>query len=102
MSIIDRREEIYASLGVPPPTAEEAARADRAPPRAQVKPCRFDVPFPTFEDVDARIAAAVAAEHEHMMVLLAHVIAHMQDEAEGLAKVPGPMGPQGVAGSLGP
>jgi len=100
------RDHIYAALGVPPETEEEELsrrqRRDSPPPRAKARERKLDTPLLTIDDVDQRVGLWIAAEHERMMEILAHVLAHLQDdESAALVKVPGPMGPPGQQAALG-
>jgi hypothetical protein len=84
----DYRDHIYAALGVPPESEEEGLarrqRRDGPPPRAPARERKLDTPLLTIDDVDQRVGQWIDAEHERMMEILAHVIAHLQSEAAAL------------------
>jgi hypothetical protein len=103
MAMFDRRDRLYAELGVPPEEPEDAlvrwrrmkAEREEPEPRERVVP-------PTLDDIDRRIGERVAAEHEFMMAIMAEVIAELRSEWEvGAMGPPGPSGPPGEQGPPG-
>src|SRR5262249_19105782 len=103
MAMFERRDRIYAELGVPPEEPEDAWRrmkAEREEPEPRER--KLDVVPPTLDEIDQRIAERIAAEHEFMCGILAEVVAHLQDEWEvGAMGPPGPVGPPGEQGPPG-
>src|SRR6516165_8755386 len=96
MAMSERRDRLYAELGVPPEEPEDAWRRMRAE-REEPEPRERVVP-PTLAEVDQRIAA----EHQFMCDIIAEVVAHLQDEWEkGATGPPGPSGPPGGQGPPG-
>jgi hypothetical protein len=96
----DRRDRLYAELGVPPEEPEDRWRrmkAEREEPES-----RECVVPPTLVEIDQRIAERIAAEHQFMCDIIAEVVAHLQDEWEkGAMGPPGPSGPRGEQGPPG-
>jgi hypothetical protein len=97
--MFDRRDRIYAELGVPPEEPEDAldrwqrmkAEREEPEPRERVVP-------PTLDEIDQRIGERIAAEHQFMCGILAEVVAHLQDEwVVGAMGPPGPAAPAGRA-----
>jgi hypothetical protein len=94
---MDRRDAIYAELGVPPEEPEDAldhrrrlkAEREEPPPRERVAP-----------EIDRRIEERIAAEHELMIAILAEVLAELKNDAE-MRGPPGPSGPRGEEGPPG-
>src|SRR5215467_5864314 len=89
----DRRESIYAALGVPPDTEDALVRWQRLMPKPEPEPKsrRLDTPQVTFDDVDQRVGQAIAAEHQFIMDILTETVAHLQDEIKKeAAGKPGP------------
>src|SRR5215510_3897638 len=101
--MFDRRDRIYAELGVPPEVPKDPLdrwrrmKAEREEPQ----PCERVV-APTLAEIDQRIAERIAAEHQFMCDIIAEVVAHLQDEWEkGAMGPPGPSGPRGEQGPTG-
>ena len=98
---MDRRDAIYAELGVPPEEPEDAldhwrrlkAEREEPPPRERVAP-------PTLAEIDRRIEERIAAEHQLMIDVLGGVLAQLQSDAE-MRGPPGPAGPRGEEGPPG-
>jgi hypothetical protein len=90
----ERIDRIYRELGVPPDDEDALVRWQRLQPKPEPEPRarEFDTaPPPTLAEIDERIAERVAAEHERMMGIMAHVVAHLQSEMA--VGPPGPPGP---------
>jgi hypothetical protein len=104
--MFDRRDRIYAELGVPPEEPEDPLdrrrrmRAEREEPEPRER--KLDIVPPTLAEIDQRIAERIAAEHEFMIDIVAEVVAHLQDEwVVGAMGPPGPSGPRGEQGPAG-
>ena len=69
LAMVDRRESIYAALGVLPDTEDALLRWQRLMPKPEPEPKarRLDTPQVTFDDVDQRVGQAIAAEHQFIM-----------------------------------
>jgi hypothetical protein len=102
--MFDRRDRIYAELGVPPEEPEDPLdrwrrmKAEREEPQPRER--KLDIVPPTLAQIDQRIEKRVAAEHEFMVGILAEVLAHLQNDAE-MRGPPGPIGPRGEQGLPG-
>jgi len=99
----DRRDRLYAELGVPPEVPKDPLdrwrrmKAEREEPQ----PCERVVP-PTLAEIDQRIAERIAAEHQFMCDIVAEVLAELHKEWEvGAMGPPGPSGPPGEQGPPG-
>ena len=99
----DRRDRLYAELGVPPEVPKDPLdrwrrmKAEREEPQ----PCERVVP-PTLAEIDQRIAERIAAEHQFMCDIVAEVLAELHKEWEvGAMGPPGPSGPPGEQGPQG-
>src|SRR5262245_46454072 len=101
--MFERRDRIYAELGVPPEEPEDpldAWRRMRAE-REEPEPRERVVP-PTLAEIDQRIAERIAAEHQFMMDIMAGVVADLQRQwSVGAVGPPGPSGPRGEQGPQG-
>ena len=94
----ERRDRLYAELGVPPEEPEDAWRRMKAE-REEPQPCECVVP-PTLAEIDQRIAERIAAENEFMIALMAeNNVALKREWAVGAM---GPSGPSGPPGEQGP
>jgi hypothetical protein len=101
---MDRRDAIYAELGVPPEEPEDSLdrwrrmKAEREEPQPRER--KLDIAPPTLAEIDQRIEERIAAEHEFMIDILAEVLAQIQSDAE-MRGPPGPAGPRGEQGPPG-
>ena len=93
----DRRDRLYAELGVPPEVPKDPL--DRWRRMKAEQPCECVVP-PTLAEIDQRIAERIAAEHQFMCDIVAEVLAELHKEWEVGAM--GPSGPSGPPGEEGP
>jgi hypothetical protein len=101
MTMLSRRDTIYAELGVPPPEPEDALDAwERLKPKPEPKARgpQLDTRSPTMAEIDALIGQRIAAEHRFMMDILAELLAHLQHDAT----MRGPPGSEGPRGEQGP
>jgi hypothetical protein len=99
--MFDRRESIYAQLGVPPDEKDPLTRRERMRPQPESEPRApaLETTPPTLAEIDQRIEQRIAAEHQFLMDIMAEVVAHLQSEAA--ARPPGPSGPPGAPGPQG-
>src|SRR6516164_6731845 len=97
MAMSERRDRLYAELGVPP--EEPVDPLDRWRRMKAEQPCECVVP-PTLAEIDQRIAERIAAEHQFMCDIVAEVLAELHKEWEVGAM--GPSGPSGPPGEQGP
>jgi hypothetical protein len=101
---MDRRDAIYAELGVPPEEPENALdrwqRMKAAREEPQPRERKLDIVSPTLAEIDQRIEERIAAEHKFMMDILAEVLARLKNDAEWRGP-PGPSGPRGEEGPPG-
>jgi hypothetical protein len=103
---MDRRDAIYAELGVPPEEPEDPldrwrrmkAEREEPPPRER-KP---DIVPPTLAEIDQRIGERIAAEHELMIDVIGEVVGEVVAQLKHDAKMRGPPGPSGSRGEEGP
>jgi hypothetical protein len=96
----ERRDRLYAELGVPPEEPEDAWRRMRAE-REEPEPRECVVP-PTLAEIDQRIAERIAAENEFMIALMAENNVDLKREwVVGAMGPPGPSGPRGEEGPPG-
>jgi hypothetical protein len=101
--MFDRRDSIYAQLGVPKEREDALTRWERMRPQPEPKPRerKLDIAPPTLSDIDQRIAQSIAVEHELMISILTEIVAQLpRDAAPGPSGLPGPPGPPGVPGKL--
>src|SRR5262249_51924342 len=103
MAMSERRERIYAELGVPPEEPEDPLdrrrrmrlESEEPEPRERVEP-------PTLAEVDQRIAERIAAESEFRVALRAEKNVELKGEwVVGAMGPPGPSGPRGEQGPPG-
>src|SRR6516225_6155799 len=100
MTMSERRDRLYAELGVPPEEPEDAWRRMRAE-REEPQPCECVVP-PTLDEIDQRIGERIAAENEFMIALMAeNNVALKREWVVGAMGPPGPSGPRGERGPQG-
>jgi hypothetical protein len=101
--MLDRRDRLYAELGVPPEEPEDAldrwrrmkAESEEPPPRER----KVDI---VLAEIDQRIQERIAAAHQFMCDIIAGVLAELQREWEvGAMGPPGPSGPPGEQGPPG-
>jgi hypothetical protein len=101
---MDRRDAIYAELGVPPEEPEDPLdrwrrmKAEREEPQPRER--KLDIAPPTLAEIDQRIEERIAAEHEFMIDILGEVLGQIQSDAE-MRGPPGPAGPRGEQGPPG-
>src|SRR5262252_5757174 len=104
MTMSERRDRLYAELGIPPEEPEDPLNAwrrmkaerEEPPPRER----KLDIVPPTLAEIDQRIAERIAAEREFMIEVMGEVLARLQREWEKGAM--GPLGPSGPPGEQGP
>src|SRR5262245_12420922 len=103
MAMSERRDRLYAELGVPPEAPEDPLdrwrrmKAEREEPQ----PCEGVVP-PTLAEIDQRIGERIAAENEFMIALMAENNVELKREwVVGAMGPPGPSGPRGEQGPPG-
>src|SRR5262245_13257503 len=100
MAMFERRDRLYAELGVPAEEPEDAWRRMRAE-REEPEPRERVVP-PTLVEIDQRIAERIAAENEFMIALMAENNVELKREwVVGAMGPPGPSGPRGEQGQPG-
>jgi hypothetical protein len=100
MAMSERRDRLYAELGVPPEEPEDAWRRMRAE-REEPEPRERVVP-PTLDEIDRRIGERIAAENEVMIALMAENNVELQRGWKvGSMGPPGPSGPRGEQGPPG-
>jgi hypothetical protein len=104
--MFERRDRVYAELGVPPEEPEDALdrwrrmKAEREEPEPRER--KLDIVPPTPAEIDQRIGERIAAEHEFMIDIVAAALADLQREWEvGAMGPPGPPGPRGEQGPPG-
>ena len=96
----ERRDRLYAELGVPPEEPEDAWRRMKAE-REEPQPCEGVVP-PTLAEIDQRIAERIAVENEFTIALMAeNNVALKREWVVGAMGPPGPSGPPGEEGPPG-
>src|SRR5215813_9728440 len=103
---MDRRDAIYAELGVPPEEPEDPLdhwrrmKAEREEPQPRER--KLDIAPPTLAEIDRRIEERVAAEHELRIEVVGEVVAELRREwVVGATGPPGPSGPRGEQGPPG-
>jgi hypothetical protein len=80
--MLERRDRIYAELGVPPEEPEDPLdrwlrmKAEREEPRER----KLDIVPPTLAEIDQRIGERIAAEHEFMIDIVGGVVAQLRRE----------------------
>jgi hypothetical protein len=106
MAMLDRRNRLYAELGVPPEEPEDPLdrwrrmRAERE--ETEPRERKLDVAPPTLAEIDQLFGERIAAEHEFMMAIVAEALAELQREWKvGAMGPPGPSGPRGEQGPPG-
>ena len=103
--MLDRRDHIYAELGIPEKPEDPLDRwrrmkAEREEPKPRER--KLDVAPPTLAEIDQRIGERIAAEHEFMMAIIAEVLGDLRREwVVGTIGPPGPSGPPGEQGPPG-
>src|SRR5215813_6371208 len=103
MAMFERRDRIYAELGVPPEEPEDPLdrRRRMKAKREEPQPCECVVP-PTLDEIDQRIGERIAAENEFMIALMAeNNVALKREWVVGAMGPPGPSGPRGEQGPPG-
>ena len=103
MAMFERRDRLYAELGVPPEEPEDAwrrMRAEREEPEPRER--KLDIVPPTLAEIDQRIGERIAAENEFMIALMAeNNVALKREWVVGAMGPPGPSGPRGEQGPGG-
>jgi hypothetical protein len=103
MAMFERRDRLYAELGVPPEEPEDAldrwrrmrVEREEPAPRERVVP-------PTLAEIDRRITERIAAENELTIALMAENNVELKREWKmGAMGPPGPAGPRGEQGPPG-
>ena len=100
---MDRRDAIYAELGVPPEEPEDPLdhwrrmKAEREEPQPRER--KLDIAPPTLAEIDRRIEERVAAEHELRIEVVGEVVAELR--REWVVGATGPPGPAGLRGEQG-
>ena len=100
----ERRDRLYAELGIPPEEPEDPLNAwrrmkaerEEPPPRER----KLDIVPPTLAEIDQRVEARIVAEREFMIEVMGEVLARLQHDAE-MRGPPGPSGPRGEEGPPG-
>jgi hypothetical protein len=102
----ERRDRLYAELGVPPEEPEDPLdawrrmRAEREEPEPRER--KLDVVPPTLAEIDQRIGERIAVENEFMIALMAENNVELKREwVVGAMGPPGPSGPRGEQGPPG-
>jgi hypothetical protein len=102
----ERRDRLYAELGVPPEEPEDPLdawrrmRAEREEPEPPER--KLDVVPPTLAEIDQRIGERIAVENEFMIALMAENNVELKREwVVGAMGPPGPSGPRGEQGPPG-
>jgi hypothetical protein len=102
----ERRDRLYAELGVPPEEPEDPLdawrrmRAEREEPEPRER--KLDIVPPTLAEIDQRIGERIAAENEFMIALMAENNVELKREwVVGAMGPPGPSGPRGEQGPSG-
>ena len=101
---MDRRDAIYAELGVPPEEPEDPLdrwrrmKAEREEPQPRER--KLETVPPTLDEIDRRIEERVAAEHQLMIDVLGEFFAQLKHDGE-MRGPPGPAGPRGEQGPPG-
>src|SRR5262245_2689110 len=104
MTMSERRDRLYAELGIPPEEPEDPLdrwrrmKAEREEPQPRER--KLDIAPPTLAEIDQRIEARIAAEREFMIEVMGGVVAQLQRDAE-MRGPPGPSGPRGEQGPQG-
>src|SRR5262245_51359984 len=108
MAMSERRDRLYAELGVPPEEPEDPldywrrVRAEREEPEPRERALDIVPPPPTLAEIDRRIGERIAAENEFMIALMAeNNVALKREWVVGAMGPPGPSGPQGEQGPPG-
>src|SRR5262249_17004685 len=100
MAMSERRDRLYAELGVPPEEPEDRWRRMRAE-REEPQPRERVVP-PTPAAIDARMGERIAGENEFTTALRAENNVELKREwVVGAMGPPGPSGPRGEQGPSG-
>jgi hypothetical protein len=100
----ERRDRLYAELGVPPEEPEDPLdawrhiRAEREEPEPRER--KLDVVPPTLAEIDQRIQERIATENEFMIALMAEN--NVEPKRGWIVGATGPPGPSGPRGEQGP
>src|SRR5262245_25574521 len=101
--MFERRDRLYAELGVAPEEPEDAWRRMRAE-REEPEPreSKLDALPPKLVEIDQRVAERIAVENEVMIALMAeNNVALKREWVVGAMGPPGPSGPRGEQGPAG-
>src|SRR5215475_11890668 len=103
MAMFERRDRIYAELGVPPEEPEDPLGRRRRMKAEREEPERkLDIVPPTLAEIDQRISERIAVENEFMIALMAENNVELKKEwVVGAMGPPGPSGPRGEEGPPG-
>jgi hypothetical protein len=103
--MFERRDRLYAELGIPPEEPEDPldawrrVRAEREEP--EPRESKLDIMPPTLAEIDQRFSERIAVQNEVMIALMAENNVELKREWVGATGPPGPSGPRGEEGPPG-